>query len=64
MKVLLHLKKKLLLLQLFQTAKDFYLCYYLYFKRQFATLLSQSKLLQTTKKKRLNVKLRVAYATN
>ena len=42
-KALSHLKKKSLLLQLFQTAKDFFLCSFLYFKRQCATLLLQSK---------------------
>ena len=51
-------KKKSLLLQLFQTAKDFFLCSFLYFKRQCATLLLQSKRLQTTKKTQLNLKLR------
>jgi len=45
-------------LQLFQTAKDFFLCSFLYFKRQCATLLLQSKRLQTTKKTQLNLKLR------
>lgn len=51
-------KERFLLLQLFQTAKDFFLCSFLYFKRQCATLLLQSKRLQTTKKTQLNLKLR------
>ena len=57
-KALSHQKKRSLLLQLFQTAKDFFLCSFLYFKRQCATLLLQSKRLQTTKKTQLNPKLR------
>ena len=57
-KALSHLKKRFLLLQLFQTAKDFFLCSFLYFKRQCATLLLQSKRLQTAKKTQLNLKLR------
>ena len=57
-KALSHQKKRFLHLQLFQTAKDFFLCSFLYFKRQCATLLLQSKRLQTTKKTQLNLKLR------
>ena len=57
-KALSHLKKRFLHLQLFQTAKDCFLCSFLYFKRQCATLLLQSKRLQTTKKTLLNLKLR------
>ena len=59
-KALSHLKKRFLHLQLFQTAKDFFLCSFLYFKRQCATLLLQSKRLQTTKKTQLNLMLHAA----
>lgn len=49
-------KKKSLPLLHCQTAKDFFLCSFLYFKRQFAMLLLQSKQLQTAKKTQLNAK--------
>ena len=50
LKALFLQKKKSLLLQHCQTAKDFFLCSFLYFKRQFATLHLLSKQLQKAKK--------------
>lgn len=49
-KVLFLQKKKSLPLLHCQTAKDFFLCSFLYFKHQFAMLHLLSKQLQTTKK--------------
>ncbi len=51
-------KEEILALATLPNREDFFLCSFLYFKRQCATLLLQSKRLQTTKKTQLNFKLR------
>ena len=57
-KALSHLKEEILALATLPNREGLFLCSFLYFRRQCATLLLQSKRLQTTKKTQLNLKLR------